>query len=279
MTPGTRTVVHISDLHFGAADRRLVDSLLQAIAGIAPHVVAISGDLTQRARPSQFAEARAFLLRLPAPHVVVPGNHDVPLYNVLARLVNPLGGYRHYISRERFPVFADDAIVVAGADTTRSLTIQDGGLRARDVRHLVRVLASAPRGAARIIVCHHPFDPLTSRRARLTLPRPASDAVGLLVTAGADVFLTGHLHVGYVGHTAVRYGVSGRSAIVVEAGTATSVRIRGEVNSFNVLRIDSDTVTIERQTWSAAAGRFVHDHDERFTRTPGGWDRADTVIS
>ena len=274
----TRTVVHISDLHFGAADERLVDALVNAIGDIAPDVVAISGDLTQRARRAQFAAARAFLLRLPAPTVVVPGNHDVPLYNVLARLIDPLGGYRRYISRERFPVFADDALVVAGADTTRSLTIQDGGLRPRDVRHLVGVLTSAPPNAARIIVCHHPFDPLIARRARLTAPRPAADAMARLVAAGADVFLTGHLHVGYVGHTAMRYGIDGRSAIVVEAGTATSVRLRGEINSFNVLRIDADAVQIERRAWSETAGRFVPEQDDLFTRTPAGWSRVEDLL-
>lgn len=273
----TRTVVHVSDLHFGAADEQLADTLVQAIVDIAPDVVAISGDLTQRARRAQFAAARAFLLRLPAPCVVVPGNHDVPLYNVVARLIDPLGRYRRYISRERFPMFADDALVVAGVDTTRSLTIQDGGLRPRDVRHLESVLASAPPKATRIIVCHHPFDPLIARRARLTAPRPAADAMARLVAAGADVFLTGHLHVGYVGHTAVRYGIAGRSAIVVEAGTATSVRLRGEINSFNVLRIDPDAVQIERRAWSETSGRFVPDERDLFTRTPAGWSRKEDV--
>ncbi len=268
-----RTIVHISDLHFGAEDERLVEALVQVIAELDPGVIAVSGDLTQRARRAQFAAARAFLARLDAPLVVVPGNHDVPLYNVLARLANPLGGYRHFISRERYPVFADDMLIVAGADTTRSLTIQDGGLRRRDVEHLRAVLASAPDNATRIVVCHHPFDPLTGRRARFTAPRPAADAIERLVTAGADVFLTGHLHLGYVGHTVVRYGAEGRAAIVVEAGTATSVRVRGEGNSFNVLRIADDEIEVERQTWDPDGQRFGPGARDRFTRTPGGWSR------
>ncbi len=268
-----RTVLHISDLHFGAEDEHLVEVLVLAIAELHPDVIAVSGDLTQRARRAQFAAARRFLRRLNAPLVVVPGNHDVPLYNVLARLANPLGGYRRYISRERYPVFADDALIVAGADTTRSLTIQDGGLRRRDVDHLSAVLSSAPEGATRIVVCHHPFDPLTGRRARLTAPRPAADAIERLVTAGADVFLTGHLHLGYVGHTVVRYGTAGRAAIVVEAGTATSVRVRGEVNSFNVLRIDDEAIEVERQTWDPDGQCFGPGPRDRFTRTPGGWSR------
>jgi 3',5'-cyclic AMP phosphodiesterase CpdA len=266
-----RTIVHISDLHFGAIDERLVEALAHAIAEIGPQLTAVSGDLTQRARRPQFRAARAFLERLPGPRIVVPGNHDVPLYNLLARFGNPLGGYRRFISAERYPIFTDAEILVAGADTTRAFTIAEGGLHARDVEHLAAVLRSAPDTSVRIVVCHHPFDPLTSGRARLTTPRPAADAVARLVAAGADVFLTGHLHLHYAGHTAVRYNVAGRSALVVEAGTATSIRGRGEPNSFNVLHVQRDAVTVERMDWDEAAARFRAARSESFTRSENGW--------
>ena len=267
----TRTVAHLSDLHFGAADPEVVAATIECVTDLAPDVVAISGDLTQRARRGQFRRARAFLDALPQPQVVVPGNHDVPLYNLLARFGDPLRGFYRHITTERYPRFVDPAIAVVGANTTRSFTIKDGGLRPRDVRHLSSVLDELPGDMVRIVVCHHPFDPLVGRRARLTSPRPDADAVNTLVARGADIFLTGHLHLSYVGHTATRYQIQGRSAIVVEAGTATSVRARGETNSFNVLRVERDRVLIERLAWDDGRRRFVTAQADEFLRTEGGW--------
>src|SRR5258706_14178026 len=113
------TVVHLSDLHFGRVDARLVAPLVRSIQAIAPDLIAVSGDLTQRARRSQFVQARAFLQQLPFPRIVVPGNHDVPLYNVAARFLSPLRGYRHYIERALEPVFMDEEIGVGGLINAR----------------------------------------------------------------------------------------------------------------------------------------------------------------
>ncbi len=103
-----RTIVHLSDIHFGRVDPQIVPPLLQTVRGLAPDLVAVSGDLTQRARLGRFLRARAFLRELPTPTIVVPGNHDVPLFNIAARLVNPLDGYLRYIQRDLEPKFLDD---------------------------------------------------------------------------------------------------------------------------------------------------------------------------
>lgn len=266
-----RVVVHLSDLHFGAAIPEIVNALAEYVTALAPHVIAVSGDLTQRARREQFRQARAFLARLPRPQIVVPGNHDVPLYNVAARFARPLGGFRRYITGERHPHFHDAELVVAGANTTRSFTIKDGGLRRHDVGRLSELLDTGPPGAARIVVCHHPFDRPVTRGGRLTLPRADSTAVNTLVAHGADVFLTGHLHLAYVGHTAVRYQIPGRSALVVEAGTATSHRGRGEVNSFNVLHVDGGRIAVERHDWNELRRDFAPVSVEEFVRFETGW--------
>jgi 3',5'-cyclic AMP phosphodiesterase CpdA len=266
-----RTMVHLSDLHFGAADPAVVEAVAGCVNELGPHIVAVSGDLTQRARRNQFRRARAFLSRLPQPQVVVPGNHDVPLYNVLARFGAPLRGFRRHITADPQPSYMDDEVVVIGANTTRSFTISHGGLRHADVDRVAEVLDRAPLDAVRIIVCHHPFDLPPGRSGRWTSPPPAPDAVNTLVARGADVFLTGHLHLNYVGHTATRYQVAGRAAIVVEAGTATSVRLRGETNSFNVLRIDTAEIAVERMDWDPSTQRFVMARREAFARDGGGW--------
>ncbi len=268
------TLIHLSDLHFGTEDTRVVDALVVAVSALAPTVVAVSGDLTQRARRSQFAAARAFLERLPRPHIVVPGNHDVPLYNVFARFGAPLANYRRFITADLCPCVERDGLLVAGANTTRSFTIKDGGLLRRDVDRLTRTLAQAAHADLRVIVCHHPFDVPSGRAARLTRPRPDADAVATLVERGADVFLTGHLHVSYTGGSALRYRVPGRSAIVVEAGTAASTRVRGERNAFNVLHTARNRVTVVRMEWDPARGSFDAQHRQVFLPGAGGWTEA-----
>jgi len=133
-----RTLVHLSDLHFGRVDPGVVDALAETVKRIAPDVVAVSGDLTQRARSRQFVEARAFLDSLPSPMIVVPGNHDVPLHNVIARLFNPLGRYRRHITTNLDPRHADEELMVVGTNTTRSFTIAGGGIRRRELRRIAR---------------------------------------------------------------------------------------------------------------------------------------------
>src|SRR4029077_8283305 len=109
-----RTIVHLSDVHFGRVNATIVDPLEAAIRAIAPDLVTVSGDFTQRARRSQFRAARAFLDRLPTPQLVVPGNHDVPLFNLPARFLDPFGGYRRYISPDLEPAYQDDELIVVG---------------------------------------------------------------------------------------------------------------------------------------------------------------------
>ena len=107
-----RTLVHLSDLHFGRVDAELLDPLVAAVAAATPALVVVSGDLTQRAREREFEEARDFLDRLPAPRLVVPGNHDVPLYRVWERFLSPLGKYRRIIEPDLEPSFVDGEISV-----------------------------------------------------------------------------------------------------------------------------------------------------------------------
>lgn len=269
-----KTLAHVSDVHFGAADAEIVTALVNAVTELAPDVVAVSGDLTQRARRWQFEQARAFLAQLPQPQVVVPGNHDVPLYHTLARFAWPLRSYRRYITDNLQPSYVDDSIAVVGGVTTRSFTIADGGLSGSEVARLTACLTALPKAVVKIIVCHHPFELPSTWPGRWTLPRPDRSAIATLTGHGADVFLTGHLHVGYAGESAVRYRADGRVAIVVEAGTAASTRRRGEANSFNVLRVDPEQITVERRVWDPAVRQFAAGPSVTFRRTGDGWTTA-----
>ncbi|HET7217887.1 MAG TPA: metallophosphoesterase [Vicinamibacterales bacterium] len=255
-----RTVVHLSDLHFGRADAGVAAVLLDEVRRLSPDVVAVSGDLTQRARRRQFRQARAFLHALPHPCVIVPGNHDVPLYNVFARFLDPLGGFRKTITSNLQPSYASDELVVAGINTTRSLTISDGRVRPDDLAHVRRVFDASDGDIVKVVVGHHPFDDAAH--------------VELLTAFGTDVFLTGHLHLSYTGGTAARYTAAGRSAIVVEAGTAISTRMRGEANAFNVLRIERDRIVVATMRWQEASGRFGEADARTFNRADDGWRAA-----
>ena len=86
------TIAHLSDIHFGRVDSRIIEPLVQTIEAVAPTFVAVSGDLTQRARRSQFRARASFSTSLRVPVLVVPGNHDVPLFNLAARFIDPYGG-------------------------------------------------------------------------------------------------------------------------------------------------------------------------------------------
>jgi 3',5'-cyclic AMP phosphodiesterase CpdA len=265
-----RTIVHLSDIHFGRLDRRTIEPLLTAIRGVMPDLVAISGDLTQRARRTQFAEARAFLDRLSFPLLVVPGNHDVPLYNLPARFLDPFGGYRRYITHDLEPVHDAGEVIAVGMNSARSLPFHGGGrLNEAQVAGAAARLRAADREAIKIVVTHHPFD-LPAGHRRGDLIGRSDMAMQQLAAAGADVFLAGHLHVSHVGHSAERYRIAGHSALVVQAGTL-STRERGEMNTFNVLRLERSRITVERHSWHEPAFAFQPSWTGTFHHGPDGW--------
>ena len=265
-----RTIVHLSDIHFGRVDSQLVAPLIRTIHTIAPNLVAISGDLTQRARRSEFAQARAFLDQLPFPLLVVPGNHDVPLYNIASRFLNPYGRYRRYLERDLEPAYQDIEMVAVGLNSARALPFRGGGrLNETQVALAAARLMSAPQDAVKVVVTHHPFD-LPEGHGDDDLIGRSDMAMQQLAAAGADVFLAGHLHVSHVGHTAERYQIAGHSALVVQAGTL-STRGRGELNTINVLRLTRAHITIERYRWDEAGQAFQPSWSGSFQRTPNGW--------
>lgn len=264
-----RTLVHVSDLHFGRIDPSVVTPLRDAIAASAPDLIAISGDFTQRAKPSEFAAARAFLDSLQPPKLVVPGNHDVPLWNAAARFLTPLSRYRRYISPDLEPEHEDEEMIAIGVNTARSLAWGEGRISARQVSRIVERLKGVPTSLIRVIVTHHPFDlPPGVHESRL-LGR-ARMAMAALADVNADLFLSGHLHLSHTSHSAERYRIEGHSALIVQAGTV-SMRGRGEQPSFNLLRIHRPEIAVTRMAWDAASGRFVEVALGHYRHTSSGW--------
>jgi 3',5'-cyclic AMP phosphodiesterase CpdA len=267
-----RTIVHLSDIHFGRIDPALVDRLSGAIARISPDLLAVSGDLTQRAKRSEFAAARAFLDGLPFPRLVVPGNHDVPLYNLFTRFITPLARYSRAITSDLSPVFRDDELIMVGVNTARSFTVGEGQINGRQVEAIVKHLSGAPPGLIRIVVTHHPFD-LPEGIGEERLLGRAAMAMAKLSAAGADLFLAGHLHISHIGHTAARYRIAGHSALVVQAGTV-STRSRGEQPSFNVLRLHRPEISVERLVWDPDRRVFVEAAASVYRHGADGWTKA-----
>ena len=265
-----KTVAHLSDIHFGSVDYAIIDPLVATIHDLAPDLVAVSGDLTQRARSREFIEARVFLDRLPKPQIVVPGNHDVPLYNVFHRFARPLKKYRRYITDDMAPLYVDEEIAVIGVNTARSLTIKGGRINEQQIAALRDKLCDLSDEIVKVVVTHHPFD-LPSGNLESDLVGRATLAMKTLAECGVDVFLAGHMHLMHTGHTAARYQMPGHSALVVQAGTATSTRHRGETNSFNLIRIEGMAISVERFVWQPDELRFVAGARERFLRDGAIW--------
>ena len=265
-----RTLAHLSDLHFGRVDARLLAPLARRVRQSRPHVVVVSGDLTQRAKSAEFRDARRFLDTLPQPLVVVPGNHDVPLYNLWQRFLQPLAKYRRYISDEIEPAYIDNEIAVVGVNTARSAAFKGGRINATQLARIRSRFATLDERTTKVIVTHHPFDLPPGHAPRATVGR-ARLAMEAFAECGADLLLAGHLHTTHVGDTTARYRIEGFAALMVQAGTATSLRARGEANAFNVLRIEPEIVRIERFGWDG--GDFAPASEETFERYAAGWRR------
>jgi 3',5'-cyclic AMP phosphodiesterase CpdA len=266
------TILHLSDLHFGAIDGRLAPRVIAAARALKPDLTVVSGDLTQRARARQYRAAAAFLETLPGPRLVVPGNHDVPLYRVWERVRSPLGKYRRYISAETEPFVEAAGVAALGLSSARSLTIQDGRLNEAQVARITGVLCGS--GAAfRVLVTHHPVS-LPPGADKSSPVGGARDVVHAMGACRGDAVLTGHLH---TGHAAVRVGgPADWGLLLIQAGTALSTRTRGEEPGFNILRTGpgadgAERCLVEHRSWSERAQDFGTTERVEFRRGERGW--------
>jgi 3',5'-cyclic AMP phosphodiesterase CpdA len=267
-----RRIAHLSDLHFGTVDQSMAEALLVDLGEQRPQLVVVSGDLTQRARRSQFRMARAWLQRVPAPLLVVPGNHDVPLYDVTRRFLRPLERYRRYISRDLMPFHDDGELAVLGINTARSFTWKSGRISHQQMAGIRRRLGALPADRFKVVVTHHEFVPPAGARFTGVVGR-AARALEVLEDCQVDLLLAGHLHQGYTADISAHYPARKRSIVVAQASTALSSRLRGEPNSYNLIETSDDgfSITVRSHLESAFSAT---DH-ARFVRHEGGGWRQD----
>jgi len=255
-------LIHISDLHFGRDRPELVDGLVRFINGAGADAVLVSGDLTQRARHSQFRAARAFLDQLEPQVLCVPGNHDTPLENLFERMMRPFARYRRYIAQDLEPAYEFGAASVIGVNTVDNRAWQRGVFRSRSVRRVCAALQGEERIS--LVVTHHPLEHRADVGKRLM--RGAAKALCELHECGADLVLCGHLHRWRAEPHQAAAGV-----LLVQAGIGLSSRTRGEHNDLNVLDLSDQEVTITCHVARMDAPDFHPAERNAFRRCDGFW--------
>jgi 3',5'-cyclic AMP phosphodiesterase CpdA len=232
-------LLQISDTHFGTEQPQVVEALVTLAAQQGPDVVVLSGDITQRARPAQFRAARAFVDRLGAPVLAIPGNHDIALFDLWARLTRPYARYAAVFGAELEPVHSSQDLLLVGVNTTRAWRHKNGEVSAAQIDRVAKLLTAASPQQLRVVVVHQPAA-VTQARDRPNLLRGCGIATQVWSAAGADLVMGGHIHLPY---TLALHGLA-RRLWVVQAGTAISSRTRAEApNSVNLVR------------WGEASGR------------------------
>ena len=259
-------ILHISDLHFGTEQGAVVDALLRSVEDLTLDAVIVSGDITQRARRREFAAALAFLdelceraaLSLREDVLLVPGNHDIPLFNLAARLGWPYHNYTRAFGPTLQPVLRRDGLLAIGVNTTRRWRHKHGQISQQQIDAVSAGLRAAGDDTLRIVVTHQP---LAVKHAddEIDLLRGHAAARSEWLAAGVDLVLAGHIHLAYA---LPLEGESPRGGgWLLQTGTAVSERVRDQVpNSFHVIMptpLAATRCVIERFDYHWAEDAFL----------------------
>ena len=271
-------IAHLSDLHFGAHDPQIVAATEAWLSEQKPDLIVISGDFTQRARVDQFRQASAYLTRLRTAGfrtLAVPGNHDVPLFDVVRRFAAPLDRYKRYIDSDLCPGFETDEVAVLGINTARSLTFKDGRINHDQIAILQDRFAAVAPAKTRILVTHHPLYamPIGAGGELSEAVGRHRDAIKAVCEAGVHLALAGHFHRTYA-DAAQKMVDNAGSVLVIQAGTATSTRLRNsELQSFNWIHAHRyDQIELQVIAWDGSG--FNRGSHVRFTHDAAGWTGA-----
>jgi 3',5'-cyclic AMP phosphodiesterase CpdA len=257
----------MSDTHFGTERPPVLEALRRLVHESGPALVVLSGDVTQRARPAQFAAARAFVQSLRAPVLAIPGNHDIPLFALATRLRAPYARYSAAFGDELEPAWSSPEWLVLGVNTTRWWRHKQGEVSPAQIERVAARLRQAGPGQLRVVVVHQPMAVIEDSDRR-NLLRGHAQAAAAWAASGAQLVLGGHIHLPYVLDLPAPRG---GPLWVVQAGTAVSRRVRGGIpNSVNILRrVAADACAAEHWDYDAARGAFArHERRELALRVP-----------
>ena len=249
-----RKIAHISDLHFGRHDPRIADRLLQSLSSHDPDLIVISGDLTQRAKRDEFIEAERFLRRINRPLLIVPGNHDMPLYNLFRRFRAPFRRYDRHIAPLALPhcFYVDDELAVLGLNTARRLKWKEGRISLAQMAHIQKAFGSLPVNVWKIVATHHPVASAAS--SLVPVVEHAQMALRAVAAAKVHILLSGHHHHALSGEGEIDLALQ-HSILVIHAGTAVSTRTReGLANSYNLLQLRPAHLSVAVMAWRGESG-------------------------
>ena len=258
-------LLQISDMHFGTEQSDVTSALLALSLEKTPDVLVVSGDITQRATSEQFSKARAFCDRLQVAQMIcLPGNHDIPLHNLWARLVSPYAAYQRSFGHDLEPELQTDSLCIATVNTTRWWRHKNGEVSSAQIARVCEQLSRAKPQQLRVVVVHQPVHVLRPQDEHDRL-RGWQPAVLAWAAAGADIVMGGHIHLPYVCELSATVKGLKRRMWCVQAGTATSNRTRRETsNSVNLLEFSSAAdglnCSVERWDYQKSVGRFVLAH-------------------
>ncbi len=261
-------IAHLSDIHFGRiAYPEIVDALLAHLERDAIDLVAISGDLTQRALPTQYREAARMLASIQAPTIVVPGNHDVlAWWRPLSRVVRPLARYHRYISPAPSMSFENDRVAVLGINSAFGATIK-GGWISRATRAAIRTYFQVqPAGVFKVLVVHHQLT-LIGALGRHDVALGGRAALEVARDVGVDLILCGHLHMSHV--ESLKRHPAETGIVIASAGTVTSDRGRGtnrNKNYYNLIEVNNDSFVVVERCYDIEKHQFVDARCSRFDR-------------
>jgi 3',5'-cyclic AMP phosphodiesterase CpdA len=265
-----KKIVHISDLHFGTEEKIIAEALLRTIKSLLPDLVVVSGDLTQRGRAKQFKAAGDYLAKMKVPTLVVPGNHDIPLFDIFRRFLFPLKRYKKFITDNMYPLYTDEKIAVMGINSARSLTWKNGRISIEQIEEMKNKLCEIDNSIFKVLVTHHPFIPPPGDHG-VDLVGRSVKALVIINECGIDLLLAGHLHNGYSGDIRTFYPKNKTSVISAQAGTAISNRIREEPNGFNYILIEKTFFIIEVHEWNG--NRFIKKIKTSYRKKDNEWIR------
>lgn len=233
-----KRLLHISDLHFGRIHPPAVTSLQNFLKSVTPQIdlIVMTGDWTQRARAHQYKEAADFLDQMPCPVVSIPGNHDIPLYNFWKRMLQPLRNYNMFIRDKTLDSYEDSEVSVVGLRTATRFRTVEGRLLSRDITKAQNIFTEADSEKVRVLACHHPLY-VPKMKSQIWPPFLANRLLDLK----PHIVLSGHSHLNWVECVKDK---DGHQIWHISAGSTTSNRLRGEVNSFHILDIDQGAVVV-----------------------------------
>jgi 3',5'-cyclic AMP phosphodiesterase CpdA len=265
-------ILHLSDPHFGAVDNDIAEIFLQTANAMKPDMSILSGDLTMRARRTELAAARAFIDRLPTPHLIIPGNHDIPLINQpYDRFFRSFKRYQDFIARDLEPELIVDGIHVVSLNSSRAFGFHadwsEGRLSHRQLSQMQHQFRNSPPGRRRILVLHHPL--LELQIPDRPVVKPLKNLLQAMEAAHVDIVMCGHFHRSQIllGGLTVQW-----KSIISQAPTVCSTRTQGEPQGFHELLISGERVETIRHVFHE--GAFVPAGSSVFTLDETGWNNA-----